>query len=178
MVCGVAGTLNFPAKFMLIAATNPCPCGFYSDPDKVCTCNIAQIMKYQKRASGPLLDRIDLHVEVPRLNFNKLEEVNLSENSDIIRSRVQEARNWQADRFKGTNIINNSEMSSKQLGDYCLLDNSSKIILRQAAEKLHLSPRAYYRIIKVARTIADLAGSEKILIEHIAESLQYRPKTE
>ncbi|OGY48963.1 MAG: magnesium chelatase [Candidatus Buchananbacteria bacterium RIFCSPHIGHO2_02_FULL_40_13] len=177
-VSRVAGTLNFPAKFMLIAATNPCPCGFYSDPDKVCTCNIAQIMKYQKRASGPLLDRIDLHVEVPRLNFNKLEEVNLSENSDIIRSRVQEARNWQADRFKGTNIINNSEMSSKQLGDYCLLDNSSKIILRQAAEKLHLSPRAYYRIIKVARTIADLAGSEKILIEHIAESLQYRPKTE
>ncbi|MDO8669537.1 MAG: YifB family Mg chelatase-like AAA ATPase [Candidatus Buchananbacteria bacterium] len=177
-VSRVSGTLRFPAKFMLVAAMNPCPCGFYSDPTKECICNLAQVIKYQKRASGPLLDRIDLHVEVPRVSFSKLESESDGESSQIIRSRIQSARNIQISRFKEENIIDNSEMGSEQLKKYCSLDNSSRDILRQATEKLHLSARSYYRIIKVARTIADLAGQDNILLEHVAEALQYRPKVE
>jgi magnesium chelatase family protein len=175
-VCRVSGTLRFPAKFMLVAAMNPCPCGFYSDPTKECICNLSQVIKYQKRASGPLLDRIDLHVEVPRISFSKLESENIGENSESIRLRVQQDRNIQLARFSNESIMDNSEIGSEQLKKYCLLENSSKEILRQATDKLHLSARAYYRIIKVARTIADLAGQENIRLEHIAEALQYRPQ--
>jgi len=175
-VSRVAGTLKFPARFVLVAAMNPCPCGFYSDPNIECTCNLSQVIKYQKRASGPLLDRIDLHVEVPRISFSKLESENIGENSETIRWRVQNARNIQTARFEHENITDNSEMGSEQLKKYCLLDSASKDILRQATEKLHLSARAYYRIIKVARTIADLDNCESITVNHIAEALQYRPQ--
>jgi len=175
-VSRVSGTLSFPARFVLVAAMNPCPCGFYSDPNGECICNLSQVIKYQKRASGPLLDRIDLHVEVPRISFSKLESENIGESSEVIRNRVQLARNIQLARFESENIFDNSEIGPEQLKKYCLLDSSSKDILRQATDKLHLSARAYYRIIKVARTIADLANSENITVEHIAEALQYRPK--
>jgi len=175
-VSRVSGTLSFPARFVLVAAMNHCPCGFYSDPNGECICNLSQVIKYQKRASGPLLDRIDLHVEVPRISFSKLESENIGESSEVIRNRVQLARNIQLARFESENIFDNSEIGPEQLKKYCLLDSSSKDILRQATDKLHLSARAYYRIIKVARTIADLANSENITVEHIAEALQYRPK--
>jgi len=178
-VSRAAGTLHFPAKFILVAAMNPCPCGFMTDPDKNCTCTANDILRYRKRASGPLLDRIDLHLEVPRIKFDELTAVGASGNdSASVRDRVQAARNIQLERFKNEKIFANSEMSSELTQKYCEIDNSSKELLRTAVEKLHLSPRVYFRILKLARTIADLAESEKINLEHIAEALQYRPKTE
>jgi len=177
-VSRASGTINFPANFMLIAAMNPCPCGFSTDPDRECLCSPSQIMIYQKKVSGPLLDRIDLHVEVPRVDFKKLEHESIGESSDNIRMRVQLARNIQNQRFKNENIINNSEMNSELVNKYCVLDNQSKDLLRSAAENLHLSARSYYRILKVSRTIADLSGEKNILSLHLAEALQYRPTIE
>ena len=178
-VSRAAGTLHFPAKFILVAAMNPCPCGFMTDPDKNCTCTANDILRYRKRASGPLLDRIDLHLEVPRIKFDELTATGSSNNdSTSIRERVQSARNIQLARFKAEKIFANSEMSSELTQKYCEIDNSSKELLRTAVEKLHLSPRVYFRILKLARTIADLAETEKINLEHVAEALQYRPKSE
>jgi magnesium chelatase family protein len=177
-VSRASGTISFPANFMLIAAMNPCPCGFLSDPDRECLCSPSQIMIYQKKASGPLLDRIDLHIEVPRVDFEKLEHENIGESSVNIRMRVQRARNIQSQRFKEEKIINNSEMSSELVNRYCSLDDESRDMLRSAAENLHLSARSYYRILKVARTIADLADEKNILPSHVAEALQYRPTIE
>lgn len=177
-VSRAAGTLRFPANFILVAAMNPCPCGFLTDPGKECVCSPTQIIKYQKRASGPLLDRIDLHIEVPRVEISKLESEHSGESSKKIRQRVQSARNIQEKRFKKEEIIDNSEMNSERVKEYCVLDEESKQILRQAANQLHLSARAYYRILKLARTIADLAKSENVSSEYIAEALQYRPKVE
>ncbi len=177
-VSRAAGTLKFPAKFILVAAMNPCPCGYLSDPERECSCHQSQIIKYQRRASGPLLDRIDLHIEVPRVKVEKLESDSPGESSRAIRERVQKARDIQSERFKAEKIIDNSEMSSQQIRQFCPLDEPSKLLLRQAVDHLHLSARAYHRILKLARTIADLAASEKISAEHIAEALQYRPKAE
>jgi len=177
-VSRASGTLQFPAKFILAAAMNPCPCGYLTDPEKDCTCLPSQILKYQKRVSGPLLDRIDLHLEVPRVKLEKLESVNLAESSRDIRQRVQLARNIQSERFKEEKIIDNSEMTQEQLKKYCSLDEAGKSLLRQAVEKLKLSARSYYRLLKISRTIADLSQAEKILAEHLAEALQYRPREE
>jgi magnesium chelatase family protein len=177
-VSRATGTLRFPARFILIAAMNPCPCGYSSDPDRECTCSPSQVLRYQKRASGPLLDRIDLHVEVPRVKFEKLESEQLSENSESIRERVQRARDIQLTRFKNTNFVSNGEMGPNQIREYCQLDEAGRGLLRQAVEKLRLSARAYHRILKLSRTIADLAGSENILTPHLAEALQYRPRLE
>lgn len=177
-VSRAAGTLKFPAKFILVAAMNPCPCGFFSDPERACICHPSQIMKYQKRASGPLLDRIDLHLEVPRVDFDKLESDQLAENSRSIRVRVQKARDRQSERFKQEKIIDNSEINLQQIKKYCVLEENGRQLIRRAVEQLHLSARAYHRVLKIARTIADLAESENILVEHLAESLQYRPKIE
>jgi magnesium chelatase family protein len=135
-------------------------------------------MIYQKKASGPLLDRIDLHVEVPRIDFEKLEHEGIGESSDNIRMRIQRARNIQNQRFKEESIIDNSEMSSEQVNKYCYLSEECKDILRSAAEKLHLSARAYYRVLKISRTIADLAEESDISASHVAEALQYRPTIE
>jgi magnesium chelatase family protein len=172
------GSLEFPAQFILVAAMNPCPCGNATDPEKMCSCTPSQIIKYQKKISGPILDRIDLHVEVPRLKFEKLEENISGEKSVDIRKRVEKARKIQNKRFSKLSIITNSEMGVKEIKEFCALDKESIDLLKSAVSSLYLSARAYHRIIKIARTIADLAGSEKIVPAYIAEAIQYRFKAE
>lgn len=172
------GSLQFPARFMLVAAMNPCFCGNATDPEKVCSCSPAQVVRYKQKISGPIMDRIDLHVEVPRLAFDKLEAGGSGEASDDIRARVEMARESQSARFENLPIITNSEMSSEQVRKFCPLDDESKQLLRTAVTALKLSARAYHRIIKIGRTIADLAESEQIQKHHIAEAIQYRFKTE
>lgn len=177
-VSRASGTLSFPAKFILAAAMNPCPCGYLNDDAKPCTCLPGQIINYQKKVSGPLLDRIDLHVEVPKVNFDKLTNLQDEEPSEKIRKRIEQARQVQAKRFVGKNIVTNSEMSSRQTKDFCSLDKTSSDLLKKAVVHHGLSARSYFRVLKLARTIADLAGSDKIKFNHVAEALQYRPKVE
>jgi len=172
------GTLNFPARFTLVAAMNPCPCGNATDPEKVCSCSASQVVKYQRKISGPILDRIDLQIEVPRLKFEKLQDDSSGEHSEEIRKRIEKARQIQKKRFKNTSIITNSEMSSNQLKESCSLDKKSIELLRIAVTTMGLSARSYYRLIKIARTIADIAEEDNILPAHIAESIQYRFKTD
>jgi len=168
-------SLTYPANFMLAAAMNPCPCGYATDPSKNCNCTAPQIQKYLSRISGPLLDRIDIHIEVPAVNFKQLSSERAGEKSDTIRERVAAARKIQLDRFKfDKQVYSNSDMNSKSLKKYCVVDEDCMKLLKNAIEKLGLSARAYDRIIKVARTIADLAGSEKIVPAYIAEGIQYR----
>lgn len=174
----VKGSLYFPARFILVAAMNPCFCGNATDPEKICTCTPAQIARYQQKISGPIMDRIDLHIEVPCLSFDKLQEGTNEEKSEQIRLRVESARKVQAQRFENLSIISNSEMSSDQIRIFCPLDEQCKQLLRNAVSALKLSARGYHRIIKIARTIADLGSSENIQPTHIAEAIQYRFKTE
>lgn len=167
--------LDFPANFMLIASMNPCPCGFYNHPDKECTCPAGSVQKYLHKISGPLLDRIDLHVEVTPVAFSELSNSKNGENSATIRERVIAARAIQTERYKAqTGIYSNAQMSSKKLREICAIDSIGETLLKRAMEKLNLSARAYDRILKVSRTIADLAGSEKIKPEHLAEAIHYR----
>jgi magnesium chelatase family protein len=172
------GSLHFPARFVLVAAMNPCFCGMATDPEKMCTCTAAQIIRYRQKISGPIMDRIDLHIEVPRLSFDKLQESKKEETSAEIRKRVENAREIQEKRFLGLAIISNAEMSADQIKTFCALDAESIELLRSAVIALKLSARGYHRIIKIARTIADLANSDKIDSMHIAEAIQYRFKTE
>lgn len=172
------GTLEFPARFTLIAAMNPCPCGNASDPERVCSCSPASIIKYQQRISGPILDRIDLHVEVPRLKFEKLSEDILAESSTAIRERVETTRALQQKRFSEWSASTNSEMNGEQIKRFCRLDSACLELMKNAVTRFHVSVRSYYRIIKVARTIADLEKSNDIQATHIAEAIQYRLKTE
>lgn len=173
------GTLEFPARFTLVAAMNPCPCGNATDPEKACSCNPSRIIQYQKKISGPIMDRIDLHVEVPRIKFEKLaEDSSQNESSENIRARVEIARKIQKERFTNTKIITNSEMTGEQIKEFCKLDANCIELMKSALSRLHLSARAYYRIIKVARTIADLSNAADIQATHIAEAIQYRFKTE
>jgi magnesium chelatase family protein len=167
--------VDFPASFMLVASMNPCPCGFYNHPDKECSCLAGTVQKYLNRVSGPLLDRIDLHVEVTPVPFSELSQVEPGEPSNIIRQRVIKAREVQAIRFlEDPGIYANAQMSNKSLVEICVLDNVCQQLLKVAMDKLSLSARAYDRILRVSRTIADLGGSEKILPEHLAEAIQYR----
>lgn len=172
------GTLSFPAKFSLVASMNPCPCGYFNDPYKECSCSQGQISKYQKKISGPILDRIDLYVEVGRVKFEKLTSEEKIENSEIVRNRIQKAREQQQKRFAGTNITTNSEMKPEMIKKFCSLEDAAFEILKQAVSQMHLSARAYHRVIKISQTITDLAGENKISSLHIAEALQYRPKNE
>jgi magnesium chelatase family protein len=168
-------SLEFPANFMLAAAMNPCPCGYYTDPTKDCTCAPPQIQRYMARISGPLLDRIDIHIEVPAVKYKELSSEIKGEPSAAIRERVIKARNTQLQRFKGLkNIFNNGDMGPKEIRQYCKLDSSGAELLKMAMTKLGFSARAYDRILKVSRTIADLENSENILPQHISEAIQYR----
>jgi len=161
-----------------VAARNPCPCGYAGDPKHPCTCSAGQVIKYQKKISGPLLDRIDLVVEVPRLKFDKLTEEKVAEASEQIKQRVEAARQRQVQRFNGSTTKINSEIGVAEIKTVCRVDSDTQNLLRQAVDKMHLSTRAYHRTLKLARTIADLAGADNIAMGHVAEALQYRPKME
>ena len=168
-------TVDYPASFMLISSMNPCPCGYYNHPDKDCLCPPGMVQKYLNKISGPLLDRIDLHVEVTPVGFDELSEKKKGESSSEIRERVINARLIQEERYdKNVNVYSNSQMSTKQLQEFCSLETQSQQMLKMAMEKLNLSARAYDRILKVSRTIADLENSEIITSEHLAEAIQYR----
>lgn len=178
-VSRAAGQITYPSKFILVAASNPCPCGYLGDPVKPCRCLPGRVMAYQKRISGPLMDRIDIHLEVPAVKVEKLTaetKEQKTESSKEIKKRVQKARDLQTRRFRKTGLINNGEMSTKEVKEFCELSNDCLNLLRQAVVQMNLSARSYYRMIKVAQTIADLAGEEKISTNHLAEALQYRPK--
>jgi magnesium chelatase family protein len=167
--------VDFPASFMLIASMNPCPCGFYNHPERQCSCPPGTVQKYLNKVSGPLLDRIDLHVEVTPVAFSELSNNIIQENSSSIRNRVIKAREIQARRYSNTKgIYSNAQISSKMLKQICVINSSGASLLKTAMERLNLSARAYDRILKVARTIADLAGSEEIKVEHLAEAINYR----
>jgi magnesium chelatase family protein len=167
--------IDFPASFMLIASMNPCPCGYYNHPEKECTCPPGAVQKYLNKISGPLLDRIDLHVEVTPVAFSELSSVKPQESSSLIRERVIKAREVQAERYKqNPGIYCNAQMSSKMLKEICVLNTVGQNLLKTAMERLNLSARAYDRILKVSRTIADLSQSENIKPEYLAEAIQYR----
>jgi magnesium chelatase family protein len=173
------GSLTFSANFQLIAAMNPCPCGWHGDSQKPCTCAPAVVTKYQKRISGPILDRIDIHIEVPRVDYEKLSGDRLGETSDAIRARIQAAREIQHRRFsniESSDVLCNADMRIGEVRQFCKLQPEGQSLMRAAMSQLNLSARAYHRILKLARTIADLAGSEDIQSPHLAEALQYRPK--
>lgn len=175
-VARAAGAVAFPAQFLLIASQNPCPCGFLGDDRKNCICTPSQISKYQKKISGPLLDRIDIHINVPRVEIEKLTSKNRGIDSNNIRQQVRKARIIQNQRFKNSNTKTNSEMTQKQIEELANISEEAILLLKSASEKLALSARSYFRMIKLGRTIADLTNSEKIEESHIAEALQYRPR--
>jgi magnesium chelatase family protein len=176
------GSLTFPANFQLVAAMNPCPCGYYGDASKPCTCSPSSITKYQKRISGPLLDRIDIHIQVPRVEYQKLSEPRMGETSSAIRARIETARAHQQTRFHDVNaermhpIFANADMKNADTRKYCALDADGQKLMETAMRQMQLTARAYYRILKLARSIADLAGEEQINSIHLAEALQYRPQ--
>lgn len=170
----VNSSFTYPCKFMFVASMNPCPCGYYGSKEKECTCTEQAISKYMGKISGPLLDRIDIQIEVTGVKYQKLESNNKIESSKDIQKRVNVARQIQRERYKDEKIYSNSELTPKLIEKYCQIDEESKKILQTAFEKLGFSARAYGRILKVARTIADLAGSTQINKSHITEAIQYR----
>jgi magnesium chelatase family protein len=169
-----ATSLTYPARFMLVAAMNPCPCGYYSDPNNECTCTIPQIQRYRSKISGPLMDRIDIHIEVPAVKYRDLANRHAGESSRDIKKRVDAARKIQLNRFKGMKLYSNAQMSNRHIKKFCQIDEASQKLLEMAIDKFGLSARAYTRILKVARTIADIEGKENIETAHLSESIQYR----
>lgn len=173
-VSRVAGTLTYPCSISLIAAMNPCPCGFFGHPTRQCTCSPKMVSKYLNRISGPMLDRIDLHIEVPPVDYNALNSTGREENSAKIRERVNKARKIQTERYAGTGITCNARLTPALLKKYCILSEDASKLLQASFDSLGMSARAYDRILKVSRTIADLDGSENIEMQHVAEALQFR----
>ena len=167
-------TITYPCEFMLIASMNPCQCGYYGSQERKCSCKPEQIKKYVNRVSGPLLDRIDIHIEVNQIKYHQLESKGKTETSQEIRNRVNQARKIQIERYKEYHIFSNSKLTPKLIEKFCNLNTKSKQIVEAAFDKLGLSARAYNRILKVARTIADLDGSKEIQEKHLAEAIQYR----
>jgi magnesium chelatase family protein len=170
------GSVTFPASFMMVAAMNPCPCGYYGDPFKECKCSSGEISRYHKRISGPLLDRIDIFVDVPHINYEKLTEEKRGESSDKVRSRVKAAHEIQLGRFRGTKLKCNADMTPKEVKEFYTVEPEAQSLLRAAMKQLHLTGRAFHRIFKLSRTIADLEHSDIIKTYHMAEALQYRHK--
>ncbi len=171
-------SLTFPAQFLMVAAMNPCPCGYLNDSLKECSCAPSQIIRYKRKLSGPLLDRIDLHVEVPRLKYEEMAKESSGESSKIVRNRVSNAREIQIARFKGEGILTNCEMSVKHIKKYCALDEPTEKMMKSAVSSMGFSTRTYHRLLKISRTIADLDNSANIKPQHLAEALQYRPREE
>jgi len=174
MISRARVSVEYPANFMLLAAMNPCPCGYYNHPEKECVCGPGVVQKYLNRISGPLLDRIDLHVEVVPVSVSEISQTADGEKSAFIRERVINARKIQEQRFEGSSIHSNAQMTSKQVKEICGITTAGQNLLNKAMDKLGLSARAYDRILKVSRTVADLAGSDDIKVEHLAEAIQYR----
>jgi len=170
------GSVTFPASFMLAAAMNPCPCGYYGDPFKECKCSPGEISRYHKRISGPLLDRIDIFIDVPHIDYEKLTEDKPVETSERVRARVKTAHQLQVKRLQGTKLRCNADMTVKEVKEFCTVESAAQSLLRTAMNQLHLTARAFHRILKVSRTIADLENSDIIKAHHIAEALQYRHK--
>jgi magnesium chelatase family protein len=170
------GSVTFPANFMLVGAMNPCPCGYYGDPFHQCTCPPGLVSRYQKRISGPFLDRVDIFIEVPHIEYEKLSDDRLGEQSERVQARVTAARRWQLERFNGTKLTCNAEMMPTEVRDFCQTEEAAQSLLKAAMKQLHLSARAFHRILKLARTIADLENSDIIRANHIAEAIQYRPR--
>ncbi len=170
------GALTFPANFQLVGAMNPCPCGYYGDPVRACTCAPGTVTRYQKRLSGPLLDRIDIHVEVPRVDYEKLSDERLGESSAAVRERVEAARRIQHARFAGLPAHTNADMGVAEVRRFCELDADGRALVRAAMAQMQLTARAYHRVLKLARTIADLAGAQNVAPQHLAEALQYRAR--
>jgi Predicted ATPase with chaperone activity len=169
-----SGSITFPSRFLLLAASNPCPCGFLGHPKKACHCLPGAIIKYKKRLSGPILDRIDIHVDLPPVDEEKLAHYTGGESSKKIKEKVIFAQERQKNRFKNTNIKTNGEMNTKEIKEFCHLTFEAESLLKQAISRFSLSARSYFKIIKIAQTIADLEGKEKIENSHVAEALQFR----
>ncbi|MBA7474973.1 Competence protein ComM [subsurface metagenome] len=171
------GSVTFLANFMLVGAMNPCPCGYYGDPFRQCTCPPSLISRYQKRISGPFIDRVDIFVEVPHIDYEKLTDDRLGEKSDKVRARVKDARSLQQGRFQGTKLTCNAEMTPTEVRAFCQAEESAQSLLKAAMKQLYLSARAFHRILKLARTIADLENADIIKAHHLAEAIQYRPRS-
>jgi len=170
------GRVTFPANFMLVGAMNPCPCGYYGDPFKQCTCPPSLVSRYQKRISGPFIDRVDIFVEVPHIDYEKLADDRLGEQSDKVQARVKTARSRQLKRFEETRLTCNTEMTPTEVREFCQVEESAQSLLKAAMKQLYLSARAFHRILKLARTIADLENTGIIKAHHVAEAIQYRPR--